>query len=217
MPRFTATIRRSALTFLALGALLAVSYSQAFDWFGQVAFDQCSWSDANGASSLSHSEAAALFANDRKQGKQLPAMTVSCSYSPQFGSNDKTLSKRGLTQTAEAMDKAVREEFGKLPYGGFEPGGVTTGHINGSAHYEGRAIDYFFRPYTSKANRLAGWQLAQWAVVHADELDIATVIFDDHIWQRNLSFQGWRPYQHPDGPTDNPIKRHLDHVHIDVR
>ena len=35
---------------------------------------------------------------------------------------------------------------GDLSLGGFAPGGVTTGHMEGSAHYEGRAVDVFVRP-----------------------------------------------------------------------
>jgi hypothetical protein len=32
--------------------------------------------------------------------------------------------------------------------------------------------------------------------------------------QRSLS--GWRDYTYPDGPTDNPVLLHEDHVHVDV-
>jgi hypothetical protein len=85
----------------------------------------------------------------------------------------------------------------------------------GSAHYEGRAIDAFFRP-VSAANSRHGWLLAQWLVAHAGELDVQNVIFDDRIWTASASSSGWRPYVPPQGITRNPVLRHLDHVHVDV-
>ena len=53
-------------------------------------------------------------------------------------------------------------------------------------------------------------------MAHADELDVDNVIFDDRIWTASSSAAGWRPYVPPQGPTRNPVLRHLDHVHVDV-
>ena len=75
------------------------------------------------------------------------------------------------------LDKA----FGPQRVGGFAPGGITSGHMPGSAHYEGRAVDVFFRPVT-KRNRAKGWAMAQYLVAHADRLAVNTVIFDGWIW-----------------------------------
>jgi hypothetical protein len=122
----------------------------------------------------------------------------------------------GLTPRADRVRATMREVFGKQTLGGFAPEGVRSGHIDGSAHYEGRAIDVFFRPVTVESNR-DGWLLGQWLVAHAQELELATVIFDRRIWSWRFSVAGWRDYQHPDGPTDNPILLHQDHVHLDVR
>jgi hypothetical protein len=105
--------------------------------------------------------------------------------------------------------------FGKQTLGGFEPKGVNTGHIDGSAHYEGRAIDVFFRPITAQ-NQQRGWAQAAWAVAHSERLSVATVIFDSSVWSARRSVGGWRDYQHPGGPTDNPILLHEDHLHVDV-
>lgn len=121
----------------------------------------------------------------------------------------------GLTPRADAVRVLMREVFGKQPLGGFEPHGVEGGHIDGSAHYEGRAIDVFFRPVSEQNQRL-GWQQAQWAVAHAQRLRLATVIFDREIWTARRSVQGWRAYVHPSGDTDNPVLMHEDHVHVDV-
>ena len=65
--------------------------------------------------------------------------------------------------------------------GGFAPGGVTTGHMEGSAHYEGRAVDIFV---AADQRRQQDPRLGDRAVPRrqADRLDIRTVIFDDRIW-----------------------------------
>ncbi len=121
----------------------------------------------------------------------------------------------GLTPRADGVRASMREVFGKQILGGFSPRGVTSGHIEGSAHYEGRAVDIFFRPVTRDNQRL-GWQQALWAVAHAERLDLATVIFDRRVWTGRRSLQGWRDYRHPSGETDNPVLMHEDHVHVDV-
>ena len=79
----------------------------------------------------------------------------------------------------------------------------STGHIEGSAHYEGRAIDVFFRPITA-ANQQLGWQQAQWAVAHADALQVATIIFDRRVWSAERSASGWRDYVYPGRPHREP-------------
>ena len=121
----------------------------------------------------------------------------------------------GLTPRADRVRASMREVFGKQILGGFSPRGVTSGHIEGSAHYEGRALDIFFRPVTRDNQRL-GWQQALWAVAHAERLDLATVIFDRRVWTGRRSLQGWRDSRHPSGETDNPVLMHEDHVHVDV-
>ena len=121
----------------------------------------------------------------------------------------------GLTPRAAEVRRRLDAAFGRQRVGGFAPGGVSSGHIAGSAHYDGRAIDVFFRPVTP-ANRARGWTLATWAVAHASELGIATVIYDDRIWTLRRSAEGWRAYRHPSGNATNPVLRHLDHVHVDV-
>jgi hypothetical protein len=120
----------------------------------------------------------------------------------------------GLTPRAQRLRAAITAAFGDLPMGGFAPGGVE--RANPSAHNDGRAIDVFFRPYDDPQQRRSGWVLAHWLVAHADELDLAVVIFDDHIWSAARSPEGWRPYTSPFGNAKDPVNRHLDHVHVDV-
>lgn len=122
----------------------------------------------------------------------------------------------GLTPRAAAVLDGLRTAFGDLGVGGFDPEGIDSGHIAGSAHYDGRAVDVFFRPSDDPERIRAGWSLAHWLVVHADVYGITTVIYDDRIWTAARSDEGWRPYVHPSGDTTNPTLRHLDHVHVDV-
>ncbi|BBE21881.1 hypothetical protein MN0502_07640 [Arthrobacter sp. MN05-02] len=119
----------------------------------------------------------------------------------------------GLTPRAEQVRTAMTEVFGNQSLGGFAPGGVGQGHGEESTHYDGRAIDVFFRPVTEE-NRREGWMLSHWLVAHAEDLDVQYVIFDDQFWSARIPRGQWHPYDAP-APA-NDILRHLDHVHIDV-
>jgi hypothetical protein len=129
-----------------------------------------------------------------------------------------TLNRVGLTGRAAAVRRELTSAFGPQKLGGFAAGGVTHGHMPGSAHYEGRAVDVFFRPVTKKS-RIKGWAMADYLVANAERLDIDTVIYDARIWTTRRSLQGWRRY-HPD-TSGRPaqvaaILQHRDHVHVDV-
>lgn len=123
----------------------------------------------------------------------------------------------GLTERADQVRQEVEAAFGPQSLGGFEPRGVTSGHMSGSTHYSGRAVDIFFRPVTEE-NKRRGWALAHYLVAQADRLGIATVIFDDRIWQAGRrSGDGWRDYRVPRSSSgDRQILEHRDHVHVDV-
>jgi hypothetical protein len=126
------------------------------------------------------------------------------------------LDQQGLTSRAAAVRADIRSLFGDLPMGGFAPGGVSSGHMAGSAHYEGRALDVFFRPVTPD-NRRRGWALAQYLVAHAARLHVDHVIFDGRIWSAGRrSEQGWRVYTPPSRSGDPVVLEHRDHVHVDV-
>ncbi|WP_139984251.1 hypothetical protein [Nocardioides litoris] len=146
-------------------------------------------------------------------GQSRAAFACDLSRSPDEASP--ALTRSGLTERADAVRRDVREVFGDVPFGGFAPGGVSTGHIEGSAHYEGRAVDVFFRP-VNDANKTRGWAVAQYLVAHADRLDVRTVIFDDRIWVAGRDGDGWRDYDAPDRAGDRAILEHRDHVHVDV-
>jgi hypothetical protein len=126
------------------------------------------------------------------------------------------LTRSGLTPRAVAVRRDLRGAFGRLPLGGFAPGGMQDGHREGSAHYDGRAIDIFVRP-VNRANNRRGWAVAQYLVAHADRLAVDHVIFDDRIWSAGFrSEAGWRDYDPGDRPGDRSVLEHRDHVHVDV-
>lgn len=127
------------------------------------------------------------------------------------------LSPAGLTARAGAVRRELVGAFGELALGGFRPGGVTSGHMSGSTHYEGRAIDVFVRPIND-ANNERGWAIAAYLVAQAERLRIQNVIFDDRIWTAGgRSEQGWRDYRTPSSSSGDPdILEHRDHVHVDV-
>ena len=126
----------------------------------------------------------------------------------------------GLTPRAETVRSDMGKAFGDLSLGGFAPGGVDSGHMNGSAHYDGRAIDVFFRPI-SEDNTRRGWVLAHYLVANAERLHIQHVIFDAKIWTAgDASDDGWRNYApHADSSQSTDTRNvllHRDHVHVDV-
>ena len=139
-----------------------------------------------------------------------------CTYDADVEQLDDDLLPSGLTPRAAEVLTAVEAAFGDQSVGGFEPRGVDEGHMDGSAHYSGRAVDVLFRPVNDE-NRRRGWAVAHYLVAHAQRLDIATVIFDDRIWQARRAHAGWRDYRVPRSSSGDPeILEHRDHVHVDV-
>lgn len=139
--------------------------------------------------------------------------SLSCRGSAASDLQVQELTITGLTPRAEQVREAMTEVFGDQSLGGFVPGGVDQGHGADSTHYDGRAIDIFFRPVTEE-NRREGWILAHWLVAHAEDLKIQYVIFDDQFWSAHISGGQWHDYDAPE--PSNEILRHLDHVHVDV-
>lgn len=143
---------------------------------------------------------------------------LSCTHGGAASAEDDRLDRRGLTARAATVRADLLAAFGEQQLGGFAPGGVTDGHRPGSAHYEGRAVDVFFRPIT-RANKVRGWAEAHYLVAHAERLAVETVIFDGKIWTARRGLQGWREYA-PDTSGRSAevaaILEHREHVHVDV-
>ena len=125
----------------------------------------------------------------------------------------------GLTARARQVRRSIESAFGPQSLGGFAPGGVTAGHMPGSTHYEGRAVDVFVRP-VDEVNRRLGWAVAAYLVAHAERLTLGNVIFDGRIWTSGRSSEeGWREYRPPregSTPEEQAVLEHRDHVHVDV-
>ena len=156
----------------------------------------------------------------RGSGSGLGPAALTCRHGGSTPSESDSLDAHGLTGRAEAVRTDLIDTFGRLSLGGYAPGGLHHGHMPGSAHYEGRAIDVFFRPVDA-ANRTRGWAMAQYLVAHARRLAIDTVIFDDQIWTAARADEGWRHYRVPDpqnahNAAERAILEHRDHVHVDV-
>ena len=143
---------------------------------------------------------------------------LTCTQATDAAAGSTRLTPSGLVPRARDVRRELDRVFGRQQVGGFAPGGVTSGHSPGSAHYEGRAVDVFVRPVTVP-NRRHGWAVAQYLVANAGRLGVATVIFDGRIWTARRSFQGWRDYA-PDirghSRAVAAILEHRDHVHVDV-
>jgi hypothetical protein len=141
--------------------------------------------------------------------------TLSCSLRP-AELPAQVMGPDGLTLRAQTVRAELDQTFDGLEIGGFQPGGVSSGHIDGSAHYDGRALDVFFRSYADPEVKRSGWVVAHWLAANADRLGVATIIYDAQIWTARRSDEGWRPYVHPSGDTSDPTLQHLDHIHFDV-
>lgn len=144
---------------------------------------------------------------------------LTCDHGPGlFDADEEPVGREGLTPRARVVRRELDAAFGRQRVGGFAPGGVSTGHIEGSAHYEGRAVDVFYRPVTTRAQR-RGWATAQWLVANAERLSVRTVIYDDRIWTARRSGEGWRDYRLDTtglSAATTAVLEHRDHVHLDV-
>jgi hypothetical protein len=120
----------------------------------------------------------------------------------------------GLTPRARRALNEVRAGFGVINIGGYCPGGCRTGHIAGSDHYTGHAIDIMLTPINT-SNRALGNRIAGWLVANADRLGVKYVIWNERIWSRARAAEGWRHYRHPSGRS-NATLAHKDHVHLSV-
>lgn len=98
-------------------------------------------------------------------------------------------SVRGLQPWVTFARNEIGKKFGISNIGGH----ATSGHIPGSDHYTGRALDF-----------MGGNQsLANYAIQNANRLRVKYIIFNRRYWDRN---QGWVPYT-----GSNP---HTGHVHV---
>ena len=87
----------------------------------------------------------------------------------------------GLTPRADLVRRDLEAAFGAAVARRLRARRRRSGHMEGSTHYDGRAVDVFVRPVSEENNR-RGWAIASYLVTQADRLDIQHVIFDGRIW-----------------------------------
>lgn len=97
----------------------------------------------------------------------------------------------------KAAAEEVSARFGITNIGGF----ASSGHISGSDHYAGLAIDVML------GNSGKGDLIAEWALQNAARLGVKYVIYNRRY--NGLDGKGWVKYTGP-----NP---HTDHVHISFK
>jgi len=108
--------------------------------------------------------------------------------------------EKNLTSRATSVLRAVCAKFPSVKsYGGYRAG-------DSGYHGSGRAIDVMI-------SGDAGWEIAKWARANAGSLGIVEVIYEQKIWTKQRSGDGWRSMSDRGGATAN----HYDHVHLSVR
>lgn len=121
----------------------------------------------------------------------------------------------GLVTDSVRLARCMYVAFGADPYlgslGGYAPG---AGHIRGSDHYTGRALDLGVREYGG-AGRQLGDRMAQWLVVNHEAFGVKQVIWNGRIWDVRRP-GGWRAYLHPSGRYHDDSLQHRNHVHVGV-
>ena len=120
-------------------------------------------------------------------------------------------STEGLTPAANRVRQLVVDTFGVTDIGGL----ATDGHVDGSDHYTGRAVDIMLTPMSLEMTAF-GWRIATSLQSNARALGISYMIWDGRIWSPSRAGEGWRPYRHPSGET-SPTLLHLDHIHVSVQ
>ncbi len=125
-------------------------------------------------------------------------------YAPQASFDN----EHGLDDDALAAGQMVAGIWGVTNIGGY----ATSGHVAGSDHYTGNALDIMLTPISDESIAL-GWEIADWLVENAEELNISYIIWNGQKWNAEYPERGWAPYSHPTGGTSSAYA-HNDHIHV---
>lgn len=107
--------------------------------------------------------------------------------------------RSGLTSRARAVYEAVCARYSVKSYGGVRPG-------DSGDHGSGKALDIMISGPT-------GWDIANYLRANASSFGIDYIIYEQKIWSRDRSSEGWRGMSGRGGATAN----HYDHVHVSVQ
>ena len=163
------------------------------------------------AGALTYAEAVALAA--ALSGREPAALTCEVA---RVDRPAEPLEPSGLTARGEALRQRILATFGPLPMGGVRArrrGQRARGRLLALRRPGHRHL----LPPRLPGGTALGWVLAHWLVAHGDDTTLLSVIYADRIWTSWGSCAGWPDYVHPSGVTDNPVPRHLDHVHTAVQ
>lgn len=119
----------------------------------------------------------------------------------------------GLTPRTRHVMELVEKKWNEHDIGGYCPGGCITGHVSGSDHYDGHAVDVMILPWHDPQRVAKGKRVVHWLIANAKPLAIKYIIYRKRIWEPD---EGWQPYTHPSGVTGNPTLNHMDHIHVSV-
>ena len=115
----------------------------------------------------------------------------------------------GLTAAAQRVVRCAVEHYEITSIGGR----ATGGHVQGSDHYTGRAVDLMIDNWSTLDGADYGDSVASYFVENAQAFEISYVIWRGQIW--STADPEWRSYSHPDGRSDSTAL-HMDHLHISV-
>lgn len=140
-------------------------------------------------------------------GGREPA-SMSCTFLPAQQVPVQAAGNTGLTARAQSVHDNLRTDFGSQL------------RTRAGTQGNGRALDALLTGAATRREQ-QGWAIAQWAIAHADALDIDTVIFDGKTWSRSRSADGWRPYPastatHGGQTTVSATTAYADRVYIEV-
>ena len=115
----------------------------------------------------------------------------------------------GLQPDAVLVVRCAVAHFQIASIGGL----ATSGHIAGSDHYTGRAVDLMIDDWATPAGVAFGDRVAAYFIANAGRFGITYIIWRARIWTTERPY--WRTYTHPSGSA-NPTLLHLNHLHISV-
>ncbi|WP_370617680.1 hypothetical protein [Mumia sp. Pv 4-285] len=115
----------------------------------------------------------------------------------------------GLVASAQKVVDCVFAEWKITNIGGR----ASSGHIAGSDHYTGRAVDVMIASWTGVTGIAQGDAVASYFVTNAKAFGVTYVIWRARIW--SVNHPQWSSYGHPSG-SSNPTLMHMDHVHVSV-
>lgn len=117
----------------------------------------------------------------------------------------------GLTPDAQIVARCVAHTFGITNL----LGNGTRASNPASDHATGRAVDVMIARYDTAQGRAQGNAVAEWVRANAARMGVKYVIWNARIWSTARAQEGWRPYVHPSGATDDN-SAHRNHVHVSV-